>query len=36
MYSKFHNGLSLDGFRGTNVVDFPYNASLLEYFIIKK
>jgi len=23
MYSKFHKGLSLDGFRGTNLVDFP-------------
>jgi hypothetical protein len=23
MYSKFHKGLSLDGFRGTNLADFP-------------
>ena len=28
MYLKFNKGLSLDGFRGTNLVDFPDNKNV--------
>ena len=30
MYLKFNKGLSLDGFRGTNLVDFPVYKYYLE------
>ena len=35
MYSKFHKGLSLDGFRGTNLVVFP-NHELYDYLNTQK